>query len=60
MAGSRQLTVNVVDLTCPAGSDPSVGYDGEEPVFKFVLISGEAQLNFVLGRVSQYPYHANL
>ncbi|MCK4607756.1 MAG: hypothetical protein KAU35_10710 [candidate division Zixibacteria bacterium] len=60
MADSRQLKVDVVDLTCPAGSDPSVGDDGDEPVFKFVLISCDAQFNFVLGRVSQFPYHANL
>lgn len=60
MADSRQLNVNVVDLTCPADSDPPPGGDGDEPVFKFVLIGGDAQLNLVLGRVSQFPYHANL
>ncbi len=60
MTHSRQLEVKVVDLTRPAGSDPSASDNGDEPVFKFVLISSDAQLTLVLGRVSQYPYHANL
>ncbi len=53
---STARVISLIDEECLTRSSAAA----HKLVAKFIIISGDAELNLILGLISDYPYHADL